>query len=141
MFIKLKRSIEIIDTGVAGINFELSVDPNDAETRYKGFKDKTINSQYKISFLCGIWDKNKLGELLFRETDPWDLESAQDTRGLKFMQVSDEKIISWFNDQLYGCGAVRQGYWNDYVEDFFRKELMTMDFSKRGYFRDNYHFE
>ena len=51
----------------------------------------------------------------------------------EFLQVSDEKVISWFNDRYGGNGAIRHGKWQHGVEDFIKNEGLVVDFSKKGF--------
>jgi hypothetical protein len=132
---KLKRSVEILEQdGYSNIQYELSYDPRDIDSIYPGFKEKTDNCAYKFSLLCGLWRKDKLIDVLKEDTDPWTVEYKQQyDKSHKFLQVSDKKIISWFNDQYGGNGAIRKGKWQKCVIDFFKREEIEMDFSKKGF--------
>lgn len=131
---KLNRSLEILDDGYSNIQFELSYDQNDIYSVYPGFKEKTPYSAYKFSLLCGLWNKEKLLDILIPDKDPWTLEYEQKyDPSHKFLQICDKKVVSWFNDGYGGNGTLRQGLWQHCVEDFFKKENIEMDFSKKGF--------
>ena len=136
---KLEKSIEILENdGYSNIQFELCYDGADIDSKYPGFKDKTIYSAYKFSFLCGLWKKEKLIDILKVDGNPWDIECSQkyDPDKHKFMEISDEKVISWFNDGYGGNGAVKYGRWRPSVVDFLKKENIEVDFSKKGFFEE-----
>lgn len=136
---KLKKSIEILEKDeYSNIQFELSYDINDINSKYPGFKEKTSQSSYKFSFLCGLWKKDKLLDIIKTDDNPWNIEYEQkyDSSKHKFMQVSDEKIISWFNDGYGGNGVIKMGQWKHCVEDFFKKEQIEVDFSKKGFLEE-----
>ena len=133
---KLNKCIELLDEGYANVQFELSYDGNDADSVYPGFKEKTEYSQYKFSFLCGIWKKDKLLDLLQSDASPWTIEYEQkyDKEKHKFLQVTGDKVISWFNDGYGGNGAIKFGQWRPHVVDFFKKENIEVDYSKKGFY-------
>ncbi len=131
---KLIRCLSILkNTSYSNIQFELSTDPNDRDSFFTGFKEKTKNSTYVISLLCGIWKKNDLIDILEDDSNPWMVEYNQKYGNHKFLQVTDEKVISWFNDQIGGNGAIRYGKWQHGIEDFLKKENIEVDFSKKGF--------
>ena len=131
---KLKRCINILDnTKYSNIQFEISTDSNDKISIFPGFKEKTKYSTYVISLLCRIWKKDALIDILKDDSNPWMVEYNQKYGNHKFLQVTDEKVISWFNDQIGGNGAIRYGKWQHGIEDFLKKENIEVDFSKKGF--------
>ena len=131
---KLKNCINILDQGkYAAIQFELSWSDKDIESEYEGFKIRTDLSPYKLSLLCGMWNKKALIHILEKDSDPWSVEKYQDCKGYTFLQVTNEKVLSWFNDKYGGNGAIRYGLWQHGVEEFLEKEGLSVDFSKKGF--------
>lgn len=131
---KLKKCIELIKDNVACVNLELSFDSNDIECEYLGFKKKGPNSSFRLSLLCGIWDKQKLINVLsVKECSPWKLEGEQNILGYDVYQVDKEKALSWFRDGPKMCGAKYSGKWAKELPIFLKKEGIEMDLEKKGF--------
>ena len=133
---KLNKCIELLNnnSNLASINLETFYDQNDVNTIYPGFRKKTPNSLFVLSFLCGIWDKDKLIDLLSDKIcDPWTLEDDQNYKDYDYYIVTDDKVLSWFRDGPYEMGAIYRGKWNKDVVEFLEKENIKVDFSKRGF--------
>lgn len=130
---KLIECINILKNDIySGIQFELSWHENDQDCKYDGFKYKAHNSLYRLSFLCGIWKKEDLIDILKTDMNLWYAEMIKDYKN-EFLQVCNEKVISWFNDGYGGNGAIRCGKWQHGVEEFLKSEGLTVDFSKKGF--------
>ena len=130
---KLKDCFNILKDNVACVQFELSFEEHDEPCEYPGFKKKTQDSMIRVSLLCGLWQKDKLIEVISEDCDPWAIEAKQDDKGFDYYQVCDHKIISWWHDGPYENGAVRSGKWQHGVEEFLEREEITVDFSKKGF--------
>ncbi len=134
---KLNKCIEILDKekDLASINFELSFDQNDKDTKYDGFKEKTKESLFILSLLCGIWKKKALIDILsIKDTNPWILEDEQNTLDYKYYQLDKEKVISWFRDGPYEFAALYRGKWSKDIIDFLKKENLEIDLNKKGFY-------
>ena len=131
---KLKNCINLLKDNVAYINFELSFDSRDGNSIYPGFKVKTEKSSFKLSLLCGLWDKQKLMTILkHKEQSPWKLEGSQFINGYDVYQVDKEKVLSWFRDGPMMCGAKYSGKWSRDLPAFLEKEGIEMDLAKKGF--------
>ena len=131
---KVEEALDVLKNDIyASINLEIYHGNFCVNTKYDGYVAKNENAAYKFSFLCGLWKREALIDLLEDDLDPWDFEYEQNCKGQKFLQLRDNKVLSWFNDQYGGNGAVRKGLWHHGVEDFFSQEGITIDFSKRGF--------
>ena len=71
IFIRNKVDLERIEYArrnlkgnIAMFNFEKSFDINDIETDLKGFKKRPKGSRWEISIMCGLWNKEKLIDIL-----------------------------------------------------------------------------
>ncbi len=134
---KLKEALDLLKDDIACIQLETSVCKYDVKTEHKGFRRKTKYSPYKVSFFCGLWQRDKLIDILDGEKKPWDMENEADTnadaKGYTYYQISGDKILSWFNDATRKNGAIRYGAWQEGIYDFLQKEGLAddMDFSKR----------
>ncbi len=131
---KLKKCYDIVKDNVAYVNLELSFDPNDADCEYPGFKKKTPWSSFRLSLLCGLWDKSKLMDILStKDCNPWILEGEQIIKNYDVYQVADEKALSWFRDGPKQCGAKYSGKWALELPEFLKKEGIVMDLEKKGF--------
>ena len=130
---KLKEALDLLKNDVACVQLELSVSKFDVKTEHKGFRRKTMYSPYIVSFFCGLWQRDKLIEIMDGESDPWDKENHADNRGYTYYQISDDKILSWFNDGTGHNGAIKFGDWQEGIYDFLEKEGLEddVDFSRR----------
>ena len=132
---KLKEALELLKDDIACIQFELSVSKYDVKTEHKGFRRKTKHSPFIISFFCGLWQKDKLIDILDGEYNPWAKESNADPKSYTYYQISGEKILSWFNEGYCKNGALRHGEWQQGIYDFLQKEGLEddVDFSRRTF--------
>jgi hypothetical protein len=80
---------------IAAFYFEKSFDKNDEETDIKGMKKRRHGSDYEVCINCGIWNKEKLIDVLSRDSDPWDVEYNQDNRGYDYYINGEDYIIDW----------------------------------------------
>ena len=138
---KLNEALDLLKDDIACIQLELSISKFDVKTGRKGFRKKTMNSPYIVSFFCGLWQKDKLREVMDGEFNPWKKENKADPKGYTYYQISDEKILSWFNDATGKNGAIRFGDWQNGIYDFLEKEGLEddVDFSRRMFVSQRNH--
>ena len=99
---KLEQALLLLKENVACINLELSFLEEDEDSPFEGFKFKPVGAPCRLSFLCGLWNREKLINILNKKScSPWELEDSQNTEGYDIYQVSDIKILSWFRDGPY----------------------------------------
>jgi hypothetical protein len=117
----------------ACFNFEKSFDSNDEISKFEGFKKRPHNSDYEVSIMCGLWDKNKLKTVIAEDTTPWAVEFRQNNCEFDYYVLDDayDYIIDW-GYRTYNPTNVFRGKWCRDAVDFFRKEGITIDYSKRG---------
>lgn len=94
---------------------------------------------YKCNCQFGIWDREKLISLLANDGSAWDWELSEPcVSGYKYYSVSKNDVINYgYGKYWFGINA---GKWvkKDVVK-LFKKENITIDYSKRG-FTHNYQF-
>ena len=117
---------------IAMFNFEKSFDSNDMETDLKDFKLRQKGSDYELSIMCGLWQKDKLIDILSGENDPWSVEYNQDTKGYDYYINSSNYIINWGYKTFEHVGLVK-GKWAREVVPFFEKEGIVIDYERRGF--------
>ena len=121
-----------IKGNVAAFYFEKSFDKNDIETDIEGMKKRQHGSNYEVCINCGIWQKDKLLDIISRDSDPWDVEIHQDNKGYDFYINSGEYIIDWGYITWIPTGVFK-GKWCKNVIPFFEKEGVEIDYEKRGF--------
>ena len=121
-----------IKGNMAAIYFEKSFDKGDIETDIEGIKQRQHGSDYEVCINCGIWQKDKLINIISRDSDPWDVELNQDNKGYDFYINSGEYIIDWgYKTWVYA--NICRGKWCREIVPFFEKEGIEVDYEKRGY--------
>ena len=78
---------------IAVFYFEKSFDENDTETDIVGMKKRQHGSAYEVAINCGLWQKDKLINVLDRNSDVWDIELNQDNKRNGQLDVFLEKKI------------------------------------------------
>ena len=116
---------------IALYNFEKSWDVNDI---YDGtdWKLRPHGSEYEVSILCGLWDKQKLRKVIEPTSNPWDVEYNQNNCGFFYYINAGDFIIDWGYRTFKPCNLVR-GKWSPEVVEFFDSEGIQIDYSIRGF--------
>lgn len=92
-------------------------------------------ANYRISLQAALWDKNNLLTYLEPDENAWMLELFGSRRARKrndlFLTVSpsyyrNKSIINYIHT------GIIKGKWHKDIPDFFKKEGIYIDFSKRG---------
>ena len=100
------------EDNLACLNFEKSWDAQDEPTEYTGWKKRRHGSEYEVSLMCGLWNRDKLIKVLSRDCDPWTIELQQDNCGFDYYINSGDYIIDWGYRTFQPCGIVK-GKWTD----------------------------
>lgn len=117
---------------IAMFNFEKVFNKEDKESGLDGFKIRKKGSDYELSIMCGLWNKEKLIHVLEKDSDPWSVEYNQDTKGYDYLINSEDYIIDW-GYKTFNPVGVCKGKWAREIVDFFKKEGIEMDYGKRGF--------
>ena len=118
---------------IAMFNFEKTFDSNDEETALKGVKKRQHNSPYEVSIMCGLWDKEKLMNVIQEDSNPWEVEGKQNTCGYDYYINAGDYIIDWGYETYIYTGLCK-GKWCKNVIPFFEQEGIKIDYSKRGFY-------
>lgn len=129
---RIKYASNNLKGNIAMFNFEKSFDANDEETNLKGFKKRQHNSAYEVSIMCGLWDKNKLIDILQGDHNPWEVEGIQNNCGYDFYINSGDYIIDWGYKTFIFTGICK-GKWCRNIIPFFEKEDIKINYEKRGF--------
>ena len=122
----------ILKGNIAMFNFELSYDPSDEPSDIIGFKKKKHGSEFEVSIMCGLWQRNKLLKVMKRDCSPWEIELNQDNCGFDYYINSGDYIIDWGYKTFQPCGLVK-GKWAKETIDFLKSEGLVVDFEKKGF--------
>lgn len=117
---------------IAMFNFEKSFDINDEDTDLIGFKKRRHNSDYEVSIMCGLWDKNKLLNVIADDSDPWTVEFKQNNCNYDYYINSDDYIIDW-GYRTWQPSGIFKGRWCREIVSFFEQENIKIDYSVRGF--------
>lgn len=118
---------------IAQFCFEKSYDENDKETEVVGMKKRQHGSDYEVSINCGLWQRDKLIDVLSRDSDPWDVELNQDNRGYDYYINSGDYIINWGYITWIPTGIFK-GKWCKNIIPFFEKENIKVNYEERGFY-------
>lgn len=129
---RIKYANKHLKNNIAMFNFEKSFDREDIDTTLKGFKKRKKGSDYELSIMCGLWQKDKLIDVLSGEYDPWSVEYNQDTKDYDYYINCEDYIIDWGYKTFEHVGLVK-GKWAREVVPFFEKEGVEIDYEKRGF--------
>ena len=130
---RIEYARSILKGNVALINFEKVFNKEDEECGLNGFKMRKKGSEYELSLMCGIWDKEKLINILQKDSDPWTVEYNQETKGYDYLINSDDYIINWGYKTFHPVGLIK-GKWARECKKFFDNEGIKIDYSKRGFY-------
>ena len=82
--------------------------------------------------MCGLWDRDKLIDVLKGEYTPWEVEEIGDNCNYDFYINSGDYIIDYGYVTWKPAGLFK-GKWCPEIVDFFAKEKIDIDYSVRGF--------
>ncbi len=113
------------------------------KSKYVFLDEIEMKTKLRFAYLPGLWRKNVLLKYVKDFETPFMSERIGDYRSYiykdGFYCISQDYINN--NGQLYKCstsGALFKGKWNEWVENFTKKEHINIDFSKRGFVTDEH---
>ena len=117
---------------IACFYFEKSFDSNDEECGIIGMKKRQHNSDYEVAINCALWQRDKLIDVLSRDSDPWDVEMNQDNKGYDYYINSGDYIIDWGYITWQPTGLFK-GKWCRNIIPFFEQEGIKIDYERKGF--------
>lgn len=130
---RIDYSKDHLKGNIACFNYEKVFNNENTESGLEGFKLRKKGSEYELSIMCGLWDREKLIHILEKDSNPWDVEYNQDTKGYDYLINSGDYIIDWGYKTFKPVG-VAKGKWAREAVDFFKKEGIKIDYMKRGFY-------
>ena len=116
---------------LAFVNFEKEFGDDNEDIGLDRIKRRK-SGLYRISLMCGLWDRNKLMDILSGDHDPWFIEIQQNDNDFEYYINSGDHIIDWGHEPYQWFGIIK-GKWLREVVPFFEKEGIEIDYSKRGF--------
>ena len=129
---RIEEAAEYIGGNIALMNFEKSWDENDEETDLKGWKKRKHGSEFEVSLMCGIWQKDKLLKVIERDCNAWEIELNQNSYGFDYYINAGDYIIDWGYRTFKPCNIVK-GKWSRECKEFLDSEGIVVDYSKKGF--------
>ena len=117
---------------IALMNFELTYLPT--ESIGGGWGKMAKGSRWAVSIMCGLWDRQKLMDVLDDNMTPWEVEDLQSTHGYDYCINTGDFIIDWGYRSFHEVGLFR-GKWCREVVPFFNAEGIYIDYTLRGFYR------
>ena len=119
-FKRIEYASEHLNGNIALMNFEKSWDVNDEPTDLIGWKKRKHGSEFEVSLLCGLWQKEKLLKVVERDCSPWEIELEQDNCGFDYYINSGDYIIDWGYRTFQPVGKVK-GKWTKETVEFLKR--------------------
>lgn len=117
---RIEYASEHLNGNIALMNFEKSWDVNDEPTDLIGWKKRKHGSEFEVSLLCGLWQKEKLLKVVERDCSPWEIELEQDNCGFDYYINSGDYIIDWGYKTFQPVGKVK-GKWTKETVEFLKR--------------------
>lgn len=130
---RIKYVESVLKGNIAMFNFEKSFDTNDSECSYIGFKKKNKKGIAVNSIMCGLWQKDKLMQVLNITCKPWEIERLNIGFDFEYYINSGDFIID-IGYTFQRPFAITKSKWAREIIPFFEKEGIEMDYSKRGFY-------
>ena len=118
---RIEYASEHLNGNIALMNFEKSWDVNDEPTDLIGWKKRKHGSEFEVSLLCGLWQKEKLLKVVERDCSPWEIELEQDNCGFDYYINSGDYIIDWGYKTFQPVGKVK-GKWTNETIEYLKSE-------------------
>lgn len=127
---RIKYVESVLKGNIACFNFEKSFDTGDTESVYKGFKKKNLKGIAVNSLMCGMWQKDKLMQVLNITCRPWEIERLNIAVGEYYINSGD--FIMNIGYEFQKPFGLSQGKWAKEVIPFFEKEGIKVNYEERG---------
>lgn len=134
---RIDYAISQFDNDTAVFNFEKAYN-NVIEDKKEGFGLRKNNEMYLCSCQPSVWNREKLMSLLDKELNAWEWEMQKLNTSYKhYINTSGKFIIDigYINGVPF---SIKGGKWCNECKDFLLKEKIKVDYSKRGFYDNEY---
>lgn len=122
-------------SNIACFNLQKNWDRLDIDDgRATGFKRRNHKASFEVSIMCGLWDRDKLIDILYIDSNPWDVEKRNDSRGYDIYINSEDHIIDWGYTYKKTIAGIKRGKWTRPEAEWLSKNGFNIDFNRRGYY-------
>ena len=128
---RIKYISGLFGGSLALVNLEKEWDDNE-DIGLDRLKRRTKGKMFRISLMCGVWDRKKLIDILEGDHDPWYVENSQPCKDYEYYINSGDYIIDWGYKTFCEVGVFK-GKWCREVVPFFEAEGIQIDYEKRGF--------
>ena len=125
---------DLFEDNTATINFELANCIRLDNKSLGRFKKKSDNQPYLFSCQPGIWDREKLIEILENDKTPWQMETTVLDSPYEFYANMGNLIIDIGYYEHRKPWGIVQGKWATEMIELNKKEKLGIDFTKRGFY-------
>ena len=129
---RIEYACKNLKDNIAMFNFEKSFDEKDIESNLIGWKKRCHGASYEVSIMCGLWDKEKLLNVISIDSTPWEVEYYQNNCGYDYYINSGDYIIDWGYKTWYPVGLFK-GKWCKETVGFLKNEGIEIDYERRGF--------
>ena len=126
---RVREADNLLCDSIASLNFEKAYDPTNFVTQ--GWGKRMPNAPWTVSIMCGLWDRDKLIDVLSEDMNPWDVEARQPTKGYDYLINTGDYIIDW-GYRSFRYFGLHGGKWCWEIVPFFLEEGIDIDFNQRG---------
>lgn len=117
---------------IASINLEFSFDKDDLPLNDE-IMFRNQGGRFKLSCMCQIWQKKALLDLFDYDTDPWLFEKNNLAKRYTYLISKYGNYINWGKRKDDWHWGIVKGKWARECKEFFDKENIKIDYSKRGF--------
>lgn len=116
---------------VACINMAKSWHPMDEPCDIPGCKKRPHGAPYEVSICCGLWQKDKLLDVIAEDCSPWDVEYRQNNCNYDYY-INDELAIDWGWHKYGDWFGLYRGKWTSNAIALFEREGISIDLNIKG---------
>lgn len=138
---RLNQCIEWMDenSDIATFGFTRTHQPNIQDNKFPNFEKRPQEGEYRLNTQAAIWRKEKLISYIKPHESAWDWELLGSIRSSRYKErfysaIEGKPYIFVYDSLNLG---LRRGKWLKDNIDFFEKENIAVDFSRRGFWDDS----
>lgn len=121
-----------VEGNVASLNFEFSFDKEDIP--YDNIvMVRNPKGKFKLSCMCQLWRKKKMLKLFSKPYDPWTFEKKNNAMHYAYLISKNGDFLNWGKPKIGWQWGIVRGKWTKENKEFFDKESIKIDYSKRGF--------
>ena len=125
---RVQDDLLLLKDNVACVNFERVYDTQN-DPYADGFMIRRKGAKWEVSIQCGLWDREKLMDVLSEDCNPWEVEERQHSKGYDYLINAGDYIIDYGyrNMRYFGLHSER---WCREIIPFFQQEGIEVDMSR-----------